>query len=47
MVSVAGRIMAARVMGKLAFLRLMDDTGSIQVMMELHVLGKKCFTAGR
>lgn len=31
-VSVAGRIMASRVLGKLAFFRLMDDSGSIQVL---------------
>lgn len=28
--------MAARVMGKLAFLKLMDDTGSIQVILESY-----------
>ena len=33
-VSVAGRIMASRVMGKLAFARLMDESGSVQVMMD-------------
>lgn len=30
-VAVAGRIMARRVMGKLAFCRLVDATGSVQV----------------
>ena len=32
-VSVAGRLTAKRVMGKLAFLGLRDDKGQIQVMM--------------
>lgn len=30
-VAVAGRVMARRVMGKLAFCRLVDASGSIQV----------------
>lgn len=33
LVSVAGRIMARRVFGKLAFLTLRDNTGTIQVCL--------------
>lgn len=38
-VSVAGRIMARRVFGKLAFFELQDDTGSIQLYIESNRLG--------
>ena len=33
-VSVAGRVMTRRVMGKLAFFTLADETGSIQLFLE-------------
>jgi len=36
--SVAGRMMAKRVMGKLAFVRLQDGTGSIQLMLQRDAL---------
>jgi len=38
-VSVAGRIMTRRVMGKLAFFTLQDETGSIQLQMDKGRLG--------
>lgn len=38
MVSIAGRVMARRVMGKLAFCRLVDATGSIQLYVERATL---------
>lgn len=38
MVTIAGRVMARRVMGKLAFCRLVDATGSIQLYVERATL---------
>ncbi len=35
-VAVAGRVMARRVMGKLAFLSIRDDKGQVQVRRQLH-----------
>mmetsp|Transcript_63224 Transcript_63224/g.150794 ORF Transcript_63224/g.150794 Transcript_63224/m.150794 type:complete len:610 (-) Transcript_63224:85-1914(-) len=40
-VAVAGRIMAKRTMGKLAFLKLQDHTGSVQICFESKRLGEK------
>ena len=38
-VSVAGRVMTRRVMGKLAFFTLADETGTIQLFLEKATLG--------
>jgi lysyl-tRNA synthetase class 2 len=43
--SVAGRIMAKRVMGKLAFVRLQDRGGSIQLMLQRDNLPEGVFQA--
>ncbi len=40
-VSVAGRVMARRVMGKLAFFTLSDETGTIQLFLEKSCLDKE------
>lgn len=37
-VSIAGRIVARRAFGKLAFLTLRDDSGTIQVLLYLNLL---------
>ncbi len=37
-VAVAGRVMARRVMGKLAFVRLEDDSGSVQLYVDRATL---------
>ncbi|WP_114993633.1 lysine--tRNA ligase [Synechococcus sp. UW179A] len=39
-VSVAGRVMTRRVMGKLAFFTLSDETGTIQLFLEKSTLGE-------
>ena len=39
-VAVAGRVMTRRVMGKLAFFTLADETGTIQLFLEKAVLGE-------
>ncbi len=40
LVSIAGRVISRRVMGKLAFFTLADETGSIQLYIEKATLGK-------
>ncbi|MGM5484845.1 MAG: lysine--tRNA ligase [Nanobdellota archaeon] len=40
-VSVAGRIVQMRNMGKIAFLNIMDATGSVQIFLEQNTLGKE------
>lgn len=42
-VVVAGRIMAKRDQGKLAFLELKDSTGTIQLFCRINVLGEEAF----
>ena len=37
-VAIAGRIVARRVFGKLAFFELQDETGKIQLYLEFHSL---------
>ena len=37
-IAVAGRVMARRFMGKLAFMSLVDDSGSIQVYLDKAVV---------
>ena len=37
-IAVAGRVMARRFMGKLAFMSLVDDSGSIQVYLDKAVI---------
>jgi lysyl-tRNA synthetase class II len=37
-VAVAGRVMARRFMGKLAFLALTDDSGSIQIYLDKAII---------
>lgn len=37
-VSVAGRVIARRAFGKLAFLTLRDDSGTIQVFLNTHFI---------
>jgi len=37
-VAVAGRLMLRRVMGKLAFLTLRDESGTIQLYVEKNIL---------
>ena len=39
-VAVAGRVMTRRVMGKLAFFTLSDETGTIQLFLEKSSLGE-------
>ncbi len=41
-VSVAGRVMLRRVMGKLAFLTLRDGSGSIQLYVDKSILEEAC-----
>ncbi len=43
--AVAGRMMAKRVMGKLAFVRLQDGSGSIQLMLQRDVLPEGVYQA--
>lgn len=45
--SIAGRIMLLRVMGKLAFARIKDETGSIQVVFAKNFLGDEFKTFKR
>lgn len=42
-VKLAGRIMARRVQGKIAFLELMDPTGTIQLFCRINALGEEAF----
>lgn len=42
-VSLAGRVMARRVQGKIAFLELMDPTGTIQLFCRINALGETKF----
>ncbi len=42
-VALAGRIMAKRVQGKVAFLELMDHTGTIQLFCRINALGDAAF----
>ena len=42
-VQVAGRIMAKRVQGKIAFLELRDSTGDIQLFCRINALGEDAF----
>lgn len=42
-VSLAGRVMARRVQGKIAFLELMDPTGTIQLFCRINALGETRF----
>ena len=42
-VAIAGRIMARRVQGKVAFLELMDPTGTIQLFCRIDALGEEAF----
>lgn len=42
-VSVAGRIMARRVQGKIAFLNLRDMTGDIQLFCRINALGEEAY----
>ena len=42
-VSVAGRIMAIRRMGKASFINLQDKTGNIQSYIGIDVVGKKSY----
>ena len=42
-VSIAGRIMARRVQGKLAFLELKDATGTIQLFCRINALGEEAY----
>ena len=44
-VDVAGRVMAKRVQGKIAFLELMDPTGTIQLFCRINALGETAFDA--
>ncbi len=44
-VSLAGRVMARRVQGKIAFLELMDPTGTIQLFCRINALGEDMFAA--
>ena len=37
-VAVAGRVMARRFMGKLAFLALTDDSGSVQIYLDKAIV---------
>ena len=42
-VAIAGRVMAKRAQGKVAFLELMDHTGTIQLFCRINVLGEYAF----
>ncbi len=42
-VMLAGRVMARRVQGKIAFLELMDPTGTIQLFCRINALGEGAF----
>ncbi len=42
-VDVAGRVMARRVQGKIAFLELQDATGTIQLFCRINTLGEEAF----
>ena len=42
-VAIAGRVMAKRVQGKVAFLELMDSTGTIQLFCRINALGEEAF----
>jgi lysyl-tRNA synthetase class 2 len=42
-VSVAGRMMAKRIMGRASFARLQDMSGSIQLFLQRPVLGAECY----
>lgn len=42
-VAIAGRVMAKRAQGKVAFLELMDHTGTIQLFCRINVLGEDAF----
>ena len=44
-VAIAGRVMARRVQGKVAFLELMDATGAIQLFCRINALGEEAFAA--
>lgn len=44
-VNMAGRVMARRVQGKIAFLELMDPTGTIQLFCRINALGEEAFAA--
>ena len=44
-VDVAGRIMAKRVQGKIAFFELRDATGDIQLFCRINALGEEVFAA--
>ena len=44
-VSIAGRVMAKRDQGKIAFLELMDSTGTIQLFCRINALGDEAFAA--
>lgn len=44
-VSIAGRVMAKRVQGKIAFLELMDNSGTIQLFCRINALGEDVFAA--
>lgn len=46
-VTVAGRLIAKRDQGKLAFLVLRDSTGEIQLFVRLNVLGEEGFSAAK
>ena len=42
-VAIAGRVMAKRAQGKVAFLELMDHTGTIQLFCRINTLGEDAF----
>ena len=42
-VAIAGRVMAKRAQGKVAFLELMDHTGTIQLFCRINALGEDAF----
>lgn len=42
-VAIAGRVMAKRAQGKVAFLELMDHTGTIQLFCRINTLGENAF----
>jgi len=43
--ALAGRLMEKRVMGKLSFVRVMDRTGRLQLMVKRDALGKEAYKA--
>ena len=45
-VAIAGRVMSRRVMGKLAFFNLADETGTIQLYIEKASLDQICSEKG-